>query len=80
MKLAEEGKLHNVNPTVATFSLLGMIVWISRWYRPDGGLSAEEALKDLLRISLGAMLKNPHSATDVAGGRNPVLAGGTCLE
>jgi TetR/AcrR family transcriptional regulator, cholesterol catabolism regulator len=80
MTLAEEGKLHNVNPTVATFSLFGMIVWISRWYRRDGQLSTEEALKDILRISLRAVLKNPHAATDVSDVRNPVLAAATCLE
>jgi hypothetical protein len=30
------GKLRDVDLTVAAFSLLGMINWLSRWYQADG--------------------------------------------
>ena len=56
-QLANEGKLRDVNPTVATFCLFGMILWISRWYRRDGGLSPEEVLADLVETAAGAVLK-----------------------
>src|ERR1051325_9144728 len=42
-QLAEEGKLRDVNPTTAAFSVLGMILWISRWFRRDGKISPQEA-------------------------------------
>jgi AcrR family transcriptional regulator len=33
--LKAEGMLQDVDTTVATFSLLGMIHWLSRWFRQD---------------------------------------------
>ncbi len=56
-QLAIEGKLREVNPTVATFSLIGMVIWISRWYRKDGRLSPEQTLTDFLEIAVSSMLK-----------------------
>jgi len=56
-QLAEEGKLRSVNPTTAAFSLLGMILWISRWYRRDGKITPEEALRDYLEIAMNGVLK-----------------------
>ena len=38
-ELKAAGKLHDVDTTVATFSLLGMINWLSRWFRQDGDLT-----------------------------------------
>src|SRR4030095_10513008 len=34
--LKSEGMLQDVDTTVATFSLLGMINWLSRWFKTDG--------------------------------------------
>jgi AcrR family transcriptional regulator len=56
-QLAGQGKLRNINVTTATFGLLGMILWISRWYRRDGKLSAEEVLKDYTEIALNGVLR-----------------------
>ncbi len=57
-KLAAEGKLRHVNPSVATFSLLGMINWISRWYRRDGRLSPPEITRDMIEIAVNSVLKS----------------------
>jgi AcrR family transcriptional regulator len=56
-QLAREGKLREINPTVAAFSLLGMILWISRWYRRDGSITTADALKDYVDIGMHAVLK-----------------------
>jgi TetR/AcrR family transcriptional regulator, cholesterol catabolism regulator len=61
-QLAAEGKLRDVNPTVATFSLLGMILWISRWYHRDGALSADTVLSDFVKCALNAVLNNGASS------------------
>jgi AcrR family transcriptional regulator len=55
-QLRSEGKLRNVSPTTAAFSLLGMILWISRWYRRDGKISAEQVMKDYLEIAMNGVL------------------------
>ena len=56
-QLAAEGKLRKVNPTIAAFSLLGMILWISRWYRRDGKITPEQARQDYVEIAMNAVLK-----------------------
>ncbi len=58
-QLAREGKMRAVSSTTAAFSILGMILWISRWYRRDGPISPEEALRDYLELGMNAVLKKP---------------------
>jgi AcrR family transcriptional regulator len=57
VQLAAEGKLRDVNPTVATFSLFGIILWISRWYRPDGNLTPQEVLDSVVETAVNAVLR-----------------------
>ena len=67
-QLASEGKLRQVSPTVAAFSLFGMITWISRWYRRDGKLAPDETLRDFLDIALGSVLRPQYTpSTTVVG-------------
>ena len=56
-QLESEGKLRKVNHTTAAFGLLGMILWISRWYRRDGKLSADQVMKDYVDIAMNGLLK-----------------------
>lgn len=49
----EEGYLDKADPMVATRLILGMIIWVSRWYRPSEGVTAEEIAESamvLLRL------------------------------
>ena len=64
-QLAAAGKLRQVDPSVATFSLFGMINWISRWYRRDGKIPKEVVLKDFTELAACSVLKTPA----VSGGR-----------
>lgn len=57
-ELETQGKLRDINPTAAAFSLLGMILWISRWYRRDGKLSSEQVSKDYVSIAMNGVLKS----------------------
>lgn len=57
-QLQKQGKLRPVSTTVAAFSLLGMILWISRWYRRDGSITTADALRDYIEIGMHAVLKN----------------------
>ena len=56
-QLAAEGKLRAVSPTVASFSLFGMITWISRWYRSEGEMKPPEILRDFVEIATSAVLR-----------------------
>jgi TetR/AcrR family transcriptional regulator, cholesterol catabolism regulator len=70
-QLASEGKLRPVDSTVATFSLFGMINWISRWYRREGKLNKDLVLKDFTEIAVSSVLKTPSNSN---GGRVRALA------
>jgi TetR/AcrR family transcriptional regulator, cholesterol catabolism regulator len=55
--LKSEGVLHDVDTTVATFSLLGMIHWLSRWFKQDGALTEEEIAEEIVKIALNGLLR-----------------------
>jgi len=61
--LAAEGKLRNVSPTVGTFALFGMVLWISRWYHRDGKLSAQAVLEDFREVAMNAVMKAPTASS-----------------
>jgi len=65
-ELSAEGKLRNVDPTVASFSLFGMILWTSRWYRRGGGLTPVRAGSDLVEMAMNAVLKTRPNASPSA--------------
>jgi AcrR family transcriptional regulator len=56
-ELKAEGKLNDVDTTAATFSLLGMINWLSRWFRQDGDLTQEQVAEQIARIALNGLLR-----------------------
>ena len=47
-----------VDPTVGAFGLLGMILWISRWYRPDGRLTDEQVVSEITAMGVAAIFKD----------------------
>jgi AcrR family transcriptional regulator len=56
-ELKAEGKLQDVDTTAATFSLLGMINWLSRWFRQDGTLTQEQVAEQIVKIALNGLLR-----------------------
>ena len=55
--LKSEGRLQDVDTTVATFSLLGMINWLSRWFKHDGALTEEQIAEEIVKIALNGLLR-----------------------
>lgn len=54
--LRAEGRLRDIDSTVGAFSILGMVLWTSRWYRPDGRLSRDQVIDEIANIALGAVV------------------------
>ena len=61
-QLVLEGKLRGVDPSVAAFSLFGMVNWISRWYRRDGKLPPEAIVSDFTEIAMSSVLRTDSNA------------------
>ncbi len=57
MELRSEKKLRDVNVTVAAFSLLGMINWLSRWYQSDGALNEQQIAQEIVDIALNGLIR-----------------------
>ena len=55
-ELKASGRLRNVDLTVATFSLLGMILWLPRWFRQGGRLDQEAVANTIAEFALGGLL------------------------
>ena len=60
--LAAAGRLRTVDTTVAAFSILGMVMWLSRWYDAQGSLAGDTVAEDLVEMALGGVLKTPQEA------------------
>lgn len=56
-QLKDEGKLLDVDTTAATFTLLGMVLWPSRWFRQDGALSSEQVAEEIVKIAFQGLLR-----------------------
>ncbi len=56
-ELKAAGKLQDVDTTAATFSLLGMVNWLSRWFRQGGALTEEQAAEQMVKIAFHGLLR-----------------------
>ena len=57
-ELKAAGRLHDVDPTVAAFSVLGMVLWLPRWFRQDGRLSQERVATEITRFALAGLVRD----------------------
>jgi AcrR family transcriptional regulator len=55
-EIKAQGRLRPADSTVAAFSLLGMVMWICRWYDPKGRLDGGQVVRDVIDIALGGMV------------------------
>lgn len=51
-----EGRIRPVEPRVAAFSFLGMILWIYKWFRTDGKLSQEDLVREMQSLFFGGLV------------------------
>ncbi len=56
-ELKAAGRLREVDLTVATFTVLGMILWQPRWFRQGGRLTAEEVAGEVADLALAGLLR-----------------------
>ena len=57
VELEREGKLQIIDLTTATFTLLGMIIWLARWFSPNGKMSVENVCEDICEMALRGVLR-----------------------
>lgn len=57
-ELRKEGRLRDVDITVAAFSIIGMILWLPRWFRQSGRLTSEQAAREIANMALAGVLRH----------------------
>jgi len=58
-RLRKQDRLRTeVDTTVATFSILGMILFFARWYRADGRMSSERIGEEIASLALNSILSS----------------------
>jgi AcrR family transcriptional regulator len=65
-ELKAAGRLRDIDVTVGAFGVLGLILWLPRWFREGGRLSNEQVADDIANLALGGLLRAPG-----ASGRRP---------
>ncbi len=55
-ELKAAGRLRPVDRTVAAFSVIGMVLWLPRWFRADGRLSQEQVADSIASLALGGLI------------------------
>ena len=50
------GRLRPVHPKVAAFAFLGMVLWIYKWFKPDGAVKEDELVHEMQELFFGGML------------------------
>jgi len=61
-ELVKSGVARRIDPSAATFAMLGMINWIYQWYRPGGRLDEDTLADALTDLFLGGILGRPAGA------------------
>ncbi len=51
-----QGRIRRADPKIAAFSFLGMVNWIYKWYRPDGGMPAASIAGEMRRLFFGGLV------------------------
>lgn len=50
-----EGCIAPCDPKIAAFTVAGALSWIARWYRPDGGLTADEIAGQCIALLMNGL-------------------------
>jgi AcrR family transcriptional regulator len=48
-----------LDPTVAAFGILGLLMWLARWYHRDGELGGDEVARQITAMALDGILRRP---------------------
>ncbi|KHL02466.1 hypothetical protein LK10_12805 [Sinomonas humi] len=68
----EAGLFEDLDPKMATASLLGMVQWLHRWYHPSGRYNADQVMDTILSIARHGIRRNNPSDAVVPTGAHVV--------
>ena len=66
------GRMRPVDPTIVAFSFLGMVLWVYKWFKPDGRLNEDQIADGMVELFVRG-LAMPGAAAVPTPGEAPVL-------
>ena len=61
-ELEADGKLvEGLDTTVAAHTIIGTMLWVARWRRPNGRLTLDQIVEQISRIVLGGVMNEPEA-------------------
>ncbi|MGE0455162.1 MAG: TetR/AcrR family transcriptional regulator [Vicinamibacteria bacterium] len=51
-----DGQIRPVHPKVAAFSFLGSVLWVYKWFRPDGAVPEDQLVKEMDNVFFGGLV------------------------
>lgn len=66
--LRAAGRLRDVDVSIAALSVIGMVQWLPRWFRPNGRLTIDQAAREIADLAFAAVL-DPTGRTKRRGRR-----------
>ena len=63
-RLAAAGRLRDVDVTAAAHTLTGMVLWLPKWYRTAGRLTAEQITEEITQLAMHAVLPDGRSSPE----------------
>ncbi len=49
------GRMRPLDPTIVAFSFLGMVLWVYKWFKPDGRLTEEQIADGMVDLFLAGL-------------------------
>ena len=53
------GQIRSIDPTLASFSFLGSVLWTYKWYRPDGRLTPQQLSDGTIDLFFNGLAPRP---------------------
>jgi AcrR family transcriptional regulator len=61
----------DLDPSVGAFGILGLLMWLARWYRRDGKLGGEDVARQITAMALEGILRRDTIAGGQSGAGDP---------
>jgi len=68
--LQARGQLRAIDPTVAAHGMFAILLWLPRWYQPDGPLSSVQILDQVAILFFEGLLKPDNHSPELGGPRH----------
>lgn len=70
-ELKDQGRLRELDVTAAAFSIIGMILWLPKWFRQGGPMTNEQAAVEIANLAVAAVLRDPQLLPPLAAAPRP---------